>query len=95
MICLYVKEDIEMAKKRNYFNRDEETEIAASEAAISAIGTLAANHKPDHLMPTLGVLFAQGLGLVSPEARDDSLDVFIWKLRKYCGIIVRREEEAA
>jgi len=37
-------------------------------------------------MLTLGILFAQGLAKCSEEHRDDALEEFIYRLRKYTGI---------
>jgi hypothetical protein len=61
-------------------------EEAAEDAVIKAIESLAREHKPEHFMFTLGVLFAQGLAVVPEARRDEALDEFLYRLAKDCGI---------
>jgi hypothetical protein len=66
-------------------------EDAADDAVIAAIGAVAAKHKPEHMMFMLGVLFAQGLAYYcSEKARDEALKEFVYRLKKYCGVVLER-----
>ncbi len=59
---------------------------AGDEAVVEALQPVFARHTPDDFMLTLGILFAQGLAKCSEEHRDDALEEFIYRLRKYTGI---------
>jgi hypothetical protein len=67
-------------------------EEAADDAVIEAIQNLARHHKPDHLVFNLGLLFAQGLAAASEKYRDQALEEFIYRLKKYTGIELSKPE---
>ncbi len=61
-------------------------ELAAEDAVNEAIGKLVNEHKPEHLMFQLGIVFAQGLSVVPDERREEALEEFLYRLAKDCGI---------